>query len=347
MKGKAIIPLVLGLLIGIAAVKWGIDTIKDAQASNPKGTNITVVTAREDITAYEEITKAKVETVETADNALVPAGSRLTSLEDAVGRVAGKAIPKGVPILASMLAPEGTKARMAGRIPPGFRAISVRIDEVSGVAYQLNPGDWVDVIVVKDTRGGGSNDTIARVILEHVQVAAVGRAAVSASVTAGAKQKAAKSVTLLVPTKDVTKLHLAASGGKLTLSMRGDDDERTGAGMVARGSEVFASGQETGLAGYIPPAPLPAGAGARSVSNQSTPYGVAVYHGGLGSRVEQFMFESSRSRNLVGVLSGPLHRGPTDGKASTDRQGSGSAIQASHDEEDVDEDLETDVKEAG
>jgi Flp pilus assembly protein CpaB len=121
-----------------------------------------------------------------------------------------------------MLAPPGTRPGLEVRIEEGYRAVSVKIDEVSGVAYNLKPGDWVDVITVMSVMRNGRKDTISNVFLQRVQVAGVGQWLDDPG-TKGAK---ARSVTLLVKDEDVPKLHLAQTKGKVTLAMRGREDER-------------------------------------------------------------------------------------------------------------------------
>lgn len=229
MKGKAIIPLVLGLGIGLVTVKFLVDTIRKAQASNQSQETITVIRASQDIDAYEAITADKVELVETVDSLLAPTNDRIGSLEEIEGRVAAKAIPQCAAVLKSMLAPEGTPAGMVGRIPPGFRAVSVKIDEVTGVAFQIKSGDWVDVIVVMDIDSStrGRKETIAEVILQHVQVAAIGHTATGPTAESKSNMKPAKSATLLVREEDVPRLHLAGTRGKITLAMRGEDEQIT------------------------------------------------------------------------------------------------------------------------
>lgn len=226
MKRKAIVPLLLGLGVGLVTVKLAVDTIRKAQAGNRAQVTIMVVQAKQDIAGFEEITAEMVTLLETADSSLVPATERIETLEEVLGRVSAKAIPMGSPVLKDMLAPKGTPAGMVGRIPPGFRAVSVKIDESTSVAFQLKPGDWVDVTVVMDVAGGrGRRETIAETILQRIEVAAVGNATRPAEGTGAAtKIKPAKSATLFVREADVPKLHLASTRGKITLSMRGEKD---------------------------------------------------------------------------------------------------------------------------
>lgn len=325
MKGKAFIPLVLGLGIGLLAVKFLVDTLKKAQASGA-ATKIAAVRAKEDIEAFAEIKAEMVETFQTTDPQFAPTEERIGKIEEVVGRVAGKGIPQHAPVLKSMLAPEGTPAGMVGRIPPGFRAVSVKIDEVTGVAYQLKPGDWVDVIVVMDveTSGGagsrGKKETIAEVILQRVQVAAIGYGPATTPGEGGSKVKPAKSATLLVLESDAPKLHLAATRGKVTLAMRGDDEHISPNPLIAIGSQVVAAlrdGQagappekdSTTPAPSIPPPVLPI----RGVpADEDVPHAVMVVHGTVGlqkaAAIERITFAHANSPNILEVASGPPTR---------------------------------------
>ena len=311
MKGKAIIPLVLGLGIGLIAVKFGVNALKKAQAASGPTEKFSVVRAKQDIAPFMEITEEMVELVKTPDNPFAPANDRISKIEDAVGRVTAKMVLQRSPVLLSMLAPPKTQPGMVGRIPPGFRAVSVKIDEVTGVAYQLQPGSWVDVIVVMDVDSGNrrrGRETIAEVILQHIQVAAIGRATTNPEGSSG-PVKPAKSATLLVAEADVPKLHLAATRGKITLSMRGSDDTKSAKPVVARSSELF-----QGL--YKPePAPSPwhtatARPPVAPVQAHDPRHGVTVYRRSTSPNapilVERITFASARSATIVDVTDGPI-----------------------------------------
>lgn len=263
MKGKAIIPLVLGLGMGLLAIKFGMDTVRKAKGASTE-TARQVVRAKQDIDATVEITKEMLEAASTLDKPMAT-DPDFAKLEDVIGRVSAKSIPKGASILKSMLAEPGTPQGVPGRIAPGYRAVGVEIDEVTGVAFNVRPGDWVDVIVVMDIEQSNSKhkETIAEVVLQRVEVAAIGLGAGGTNKgAASTKGKVARSATLLVPEADVPKLHLAATRGKVTLAMRGDEDETiSDEKYTAKSKELLASMMKTGKATTETAAPAESGSG--------------------------------------------------------------------------------------
>lgn len=326
MKRKAIIPLLLGLGIGLATVKLAVDTIRKAQAANKTPATVKVVWAKEDIGAYTAITPEMVEVVETGDSRFAPSEDRFESVEGLIGRVPIKSIAQRTPVLKSMLTPEGTPAGLVGKIPPGFRAVSVKIDEARSVAYQVKPGDWVDVIVVMDVGSGrAGKDTIAEVILQHIQVGAIGHATAPDTQTGGGKVKPAKSATLLVPEEQVPMLHLAATRGTITLALRGGDDLTTaqqytanlgdvipGAGPEKPGQAAdgkIAAGPSWGQAlfGFLasePNKPAPQ----KTFDQEPDPHAVVVVRGAVDGTsvpaIEQITFEGADSSKILDVTKG-------------------------------------------
>lgn len=302
MKAKAIIPLVLGLAVGLLAVKFVIDTIRKAQSNSQALPTFKVVRATQDISAYDKFTANMLEVIESSDENFAPAKDRFESVEDLLERVTAKSIPMHVPILETMLAPKGTPSGMVGRIPLGFRAVSVRIDEVTGVAYQIKPGDWVDVIVVMDVDSGNRRrETISEVVLQRVQVAAIGRGSQSAQETGNAKGKAAKSATLFVREQDVPRLHLASSRGKITLSMRGKDSKivKTASANLSELLESMTGGNPKSKPNKMRVEP-------------EEPYEVVIYRGSLdptaGIAAERVVFQNRHSSNIVKVTRGTSAR---------------------------------------
>lgn len=319
MKGKAIIPLLLGLGVGFVTVKLAVDAIRKAQAANQSVPTVKAVRAKQDIEPFTRITQEMVEEVETADSAFAPKLDRIEDVKEVLGRVTAKSIPDKAAVLKSMLAPEGTPAGLQGQIPPGYRAVSVKIDEVTGVAYQLKPGDWVDVIVVMDIATGmrGHKETIAEVILQHVQVAAIGHDTNPQQPDSSSKVKPAKSATILVREEDVPKLHLAATRGKVTLAMRGKDDVNRDPPPSAKLGDVIAmlghalepdkKTNEPDGNQPIPPVPGPS----PNRAEREVPYTVLVVHGNAGSKepttFEMLTFEDKESLNVIKASQGLTH----------------------------------------
>jgi pilus assembly protein CpaB len=226
MNAKALIPLVAGLGIAGLAAKLGLDFVKKAEGNRPKVVQLWAPT--EDIKRGMSIDETMLVPLDYPAD-LAPAGA-LADRERIVGRVPHTGAPAGLPVLDSMLLPPGEQAGV--RVPPGLRAVAVKVDASSGVDDHLEPGCHVDVVGVFTTRKDNRATTVARMIMENVEVAAVGqRLAPTAPRPGEEKDKrsskrspAARAVTLLVKPAQVPVLHLAEQKGKIKLCMRGVSD---------------------------------------------------------------------------------------------------------------------------
>ncbi|MGD8450241.1 MAG: Flp pilus assembly protein CpaB [Phycisphaerae bacterium] len=219
MNVKALIPLVAGLAIGGFALKMGLDTLQKAKGT-PAATK-QVWAAQQDIPRGSRISEEMLSAVSFPAK-LVPTGA-FTEKDKLLGRVPRMDAPAGLPVLENMLLPEGQPAGV--HVPTGYRAVAVKIDESSGVDYHLEPGCHVDVVGYFKLRVGGRDETVARTVLEDVEVAAVG--ARLSVVTAEGEEKSTRptrAVTLLVKPDKVPVLLMAEQTGKIKLSMRGEDD---------------------------------------------------------------------------------------------------------------------------
>lgn len=230
MNAKALIPLIAGLGIAGLAAKLGLDFLKNAEGKPAK--TVRLWTPVEDIKRGLAIDKSMLRPLPfPADG--VPQGA-LTDVDRIVGRVPHTGAPAGVPILNSMLLPPGAVPGV--QVPPGLRAVALRIDESSGVDYHLEPGCHVDVVGLFTIRRKNRQETIARTVLENVEVAAVGQRLSPSTPSpsdedkkSSRRERPARAVTLLVKPQDVPMLHLAEQRGKIKLSMRGTRDEAGGA----------------------------------------------------------------------------------------------------------------------
>ena len=124
------------------------------------------------------------------------------NVEALVGRVTARSIDAREPILEHMLVAVKPMAEsgMSGRIPPGHMALTLRVDEVSGLSGSMAPGDLVDVIA-SSVLPQDRTQRIARLLLEGVRVHSVAKEG----------EGAVKAVTLLVRPEGAKAL--AVSGG--------------------------------------------------------------------------------------------------------------------------------------
>lgn len=306
MNRRAAIPLVAGLVIGLVAVKLVMDFVKKAQGSQQNQQKFTLVQAKQDIRAYEKIKPEMVQAIETTDSVLATQAERMGTLESVIGRVSLKSIPQNAPILKSMLAPEGTPEGIEGMIPAGYRAVAVKIDEATSAGYNLQPGDWVDVIVVMDIETGvrGKKDTLAETILQRVKIAAIGQGTAEPGESSGTKTKPAKSATILVKQEDAPKLHLAGTRGKITLVLRGSEDMKDDTPAMAFGNDIMAKlGQQFAMGNPTPePASFPVPEPVVEKA-PAPPHTVLVFRGtsqnNKPAAAERVIFESANSWKLI------------------------------------------------
>ena len=133
-------------------------------------------------------------------------------------------LARGEPVIESKLAPVGTKGGLSAVIADGSRAITVRVNDVVGVAGFALPGNYVDVIVnTQEQQGKTDGQSISKIVLEHILVLAVAQQ-VSRDDTA---PKVVNAVTLEVTPDQAERLDLARSVGTLSLVLRNQVDQKT------------------------------------------------------------------------------------------------------------------------
>jgi len=142
----------------------------------------------------------------------VPTGA-FEKVSDLAGRVAVTKLVIGEPVLAAELAAPGSGAGLVALIPPGMRAMSIRVDEVIGVAGFILPNTYVDIIGVEDHEDGTKT---AKTVLEKIQVLAIAQD----TFTEEGKAKIVKTVTLQVKPEQTEKLALQTHKGTIHLVLR-------------------------------------------------------------------------------------------------------------------------------
>jgi pilus assembly protein CpaB len=144
----------------------------------------------------------------------------LSDVKSVAGKVAMREFVRGEPVVESKLVPtQQVGGVLSLKIPPGMRAFSVRVDEVVGVGGFIVPDARVDVIVT--TSGAGrEEEQISKIVLENIQVLAVGQIMEQIKEQKGSKPAAVHTVTLAVLPEDAEKLALASNDGRIQLVLR-------------------------------------------------------------------------------------------------------------------------------
>lgn len=217
---KAISLLFLAVVTGLAAAIYAAGWVSQQKniASNK------VVVAAVDIELGSRINPQMLAEVDWPSIALPPGAFKdIKELQDRVAKVS---VLAGEPLLEGKLAPAGSHGGLSAVIAEGKRAMTVRVNDVVGVAGFALPGTYVDVMVNTQRERDGRNEElkqITKTVLERVLVLAVAQEA-SRDDT---KPKVVSAVTLELSLEDAEKLDLARSVGTLSLVLRNQVDKQT------------------------------------------------------------------------------------------------------------------------
>lgn len=168
----------------------------------------------------------------------VPPGS-FNKLDEVVDRVAMSNILVEEPVLAGRLAARGSGLGLSPIIPPGMRAVSVRVNDVISVSGFVLPGSRVDVMVTAVPRAGGESGPVTRTILSNIQVLTAGK---NIQPDAKGQPENVPVVTMLVTPEQAEVLTLASSEGKIQLALRNNTDSEQVTQGGARASDIFTGG---------------------------------------------------------------------------------------------------------
>lgn len=211
--GLLFLALIIGLAAAIYAASWA--SRQGNIASNK------VVVAAIDIELGSKITPQMLTTTDWPSSS-VPPGAFM-DIKEVQDRVVKVSVLRGDAVLERKLAPAGTQGGLSAVIAEGKRAMTVRVNDVVGVAGFALPGNYVDVMVnaQQDRAKGEEGRQISKTVLEHVLVLAVAQE----SSRDDTKPKVVSAVTLELSLEDSEKLDLARSVGTLSLVLRNQIDK--------------------------------------------------------------------------------------------------------------------------
>ncbi|HKK08796.1 MAG TPA: Flp pilus assembly protein CpaB [Gemmatimonadota bacterium] len=266
MRNRVGIILVLALVAGGLAAYLAITFLGRSKQQEQAGTQprqVQVAVAAKDLPVGAILKPTDVKLVPWPAEA-VPAGYA-TSVEEVVGRGVITGVKTNEPLLASRLARKEAGGGLPITIPEGMRAMSVRVNEVIGVAGFVLPGTHVDVLVTLSDEQSSSGAR-TEVLLQNLTVLSAGQ---EIQQDQNGKPRSVPVVTLLVTPEQAEQLTLAATHGQLQLALRNTLDEDTVETNGVRMANLLPSSRK---AVYRPVLP-------RSTGRQPSRVNVEVYRG--------------------------------------------------------------------
>jgi pilus assembly protein CpaB len=206
--GVLMIALLLGLAAAGYAAKW-------LQQQNEGSTQQVLVAAR-DLQMGTRLMPDMMTTLAWPKAASLK--DPLMRMDQAVGRVIRIPVLRGEPFLMNKLAPIGDKGGLSSVLSEGQRAVTVKVNEIVGVAGFALPGNYVDVMVNTPDQ---MNQPVSKIVLERIQVLAVAQDVASTE----NKPRVVNAVTLQVTPIQAEQIDLARSIGTLSLVLRSQSDQ--------------------------------------------------------------------------------------------------------------------------
>jgi pilus assembly protein CpaB len=269
---RALLMMALAIVLGLAAVvmasRW---LLRQSPSSANK-----IIVAAVDVNLGQRLTPEMLKPLDWPADSLPRGALRDTS--KLVGRVLKTSVLRDEPLSEARLAPAGTLGGLSALITEGKRAITVRVNDVVGVAGFALPGNFVDIIVNTQSAGSGNENAISKIVLERILVLAVAQE-VGRDET---KPRVVNAVTLEVTPAQAENIDLARSVGSLSLVLRNQVDPRPG---------VTGGATKTSLLGMAPPRPEPVPEAAPVVAVAVKPH-------------PQLAQAAPRSRACIGVIVG-------------------------------------------
>lgn len=227
MRANTLISLGIAVVLALMAV-FGVRTwlnsqraelMASAQTQLAKSPKHFVVVAKSNLRFGERLTVEKLELLEWA-NDRIPDGA-FTEIEPLVGasdeeaRYVLSSITSGEMILPSKITSPGQRAKLSTAISPGMKAVSIRVNDVLGVAGFVLPGDRVDVMLTRENRNN-NEEPYVDVLLQGVRVVAIDQIADDRK----DQPSVVRTVTFEVTTEEAQKLMLGSTIGTLSLALR-------------------------------------------------------------------------------------------------------------------------------
>jgi len=271
----------VGLIASVVTYRMFVQ-MRSAAAAPEQGAFERVVVAAVNMDLGETITPRHVKLVAWPKDSVPQAAVR--SLAEAEGRVVRSSIVVGEPLLEGKLAPQlaGRGGIMPMLVPEDYRAVTIKVDQAVRESGFILPKSRVDVLVSM-ARGVGTQDRVAKVILQDVLVLAAGPTVEIRD----NKPVTVTTVTLALMPEQAERLALAQTEGQLMLATRNLNDKQI---VQTRGvtkesllSDAAAAPRAARVAASRPPAPAAVAKAAAAEPQPRVEYAVSVLRGSAQS----------------------------------------------------------------
>jgi pilus assembly protein CpaB len=208
-----VLAVVMGGLAAFLARQWLESHSRTSTTAKPSGA---IVVAKTPLAFGAELSADNVVEMPWA-GASLPDGA-FASVPDLLKdgrRVVLAALERNEPVLSSKVTAPGQRGSLSSLLQEGSRAVTVRVDDVRGVAGFILPGDFVDVVLIR-AEEGSRRENYSEILLQQVKVLAVDQLASERQ----EQPTVAKAVTLEVTPEQAQKVLLATNIGKLSLILR-------------------------------------------------------------------------------------------------------------------------------
>lgn len=216
MRGNNLIILGVAIILGVIAAILARNWLVSHEKSNQAGVGTIVVAAK----SLPFGTQLRADnTIEIPwSSSVLPEGAFATKqalLKDGQRMTLGL-ITRNEAILRSKVTAPNQPATLSSVLTPGKRAVTVRVDDVRGVAGFIQPGDLVDVVLIRTAAESRSDESYSEVIMQSAKVLAIDQ------ITGERTEQPtiAKAVTLEVGIEDAQRILLATNIGRLSLVLR-------------------------------------------------------------------------------------------------------------------------------
>jgi pilus assembly protein CpaB len=239
-----VIAIVMGGIAAFLARNWLLSQTQETAITT------TIVAAAQQVPFGTPLTDDNVHVMPWAAT-VVPEGSFSSkqALFKEGRRIALVTIQKNEPILASKVTGPGQRASLSTLLDKDKRAITIRVDDVRGVAGFILPNDRVDVVLIRAASESSAGRSISDLLLQDVKVIAIDQ------ISSEGKDRAmvAKAVTLEVTPYEAQKISLATNVGQLSLVLRKAGDSNVVAN--SRVTETDLMENQAVARKVLPPAP--------------------------------------------------------------------------------------------